>query len=64
MYEFRPLSVAKSRELLTHLHFHEIRVTKPMTLAEIYNVHIDNQAGVSERPAIGFHNPKQELIPI
>lgn len=62
MYEFRPLSVVKSRELLSHLNMPDFKVTGPMTLAEIYNAHILNQPAIIEKNVIGFQTNKAVLV--
>lgn len=52
-YEFGPLEVGKVNHLLEKLEVN-IKVTKPTTLAEVYNMSHNNNGVVSKKNAIGF----------
>lgn len=53
LYEFQALSTVKSNQLLESLGVQH-RTGKPMTLAEIYNLHTQNFSFEEKRNAIGF----------
>lgn len=55
LYEFGPLSIEKSEVLLTKLGIVDFMVTKPMTLADIYNVEKPTFLVEAKRRAIGFN---------
>ena len=54
LYEFKKLSVTKSRTLLEKIGITDIFVEEPMTLADIFNTHEQNFATKIERRGIGF----------
>lgn len=55
LYEFKPLSIEKSKLLLQESGIKDYFVTQPMTLADIYNTkNEDYQFKSSTRPQIGF----------
>ena len=56
LYEFKPLTIEKSAQLLKLNNIHNYMVNKPMTLAEIFNVDQDDVQYKIERQAIGFLN--------
>ncbi|MBX2965657.1 MAG: AAA family ATPase [Cyclobacteriaceae bacterium] len=54
LYEFKPLTIEKSKSLLSSLEKENIEVTGPMTLADIYNAGEQNFSFKPERNKIGF----------
>ncbi len=54
LYEFKPLTIEKSKSLLSALGKESIEVTEPMTLADIYNAGGQNFSFKPERNKIGF----------
>ncbi len=56
LYEFKPLSVEKSKRLLEKNGTTNYIVNKPMTLAELFNISEDAFQYHSERQSIGFFN--------
>ena len=55
IYEFKPLSIEKSRVLLHESGIKDYFVHKPMTLADIYNTENESyQFKTNNRPQIGF----------
>ena len=54
LYEFKELSIAKSASLIATLGFADYNVTRPMTLAEIYNIEKASFQLRPQRNAIGF----------
>ncbi len=55
LYEFKPLSIEKSKMLLQESGIKDYFVTQPMTLADIYNTkNEDYQFKRSTHPQIGF----------
>ncbi len=55
IYEFKPLSIEKSRVLLQESGIKDYFVNKPMTLADIYNTENESyQFKTNNRPQIGF----------
>lgn len=56
LYEFKPLSVEKSIQLLAKNGIHNYIVRKPMTVAEIFNITQNEIEYNTSRPAIGFLN--------
>ena len=55
-YEFKPLSIEKSKKLLEENGVTNYLVNKPMTLAEIYNISQEDFQYSTERQSIGFFN--------
>ncbi len=55
LYEFGPLSIEKSKALLTKLDLVDFMVIKPMTLADIYNVEKPAFQLEPKRRSIGFN---------
>jgi energy-coupling factor transporter ATP-binding protein EcfA2 len=55
LYEFGPLSIEKSKALLTKLGVVDFMVAKPMTLADIYNVEKPAFKLEPKRRSIGFN---------
>ena len=54
LYEFKPLCVEKSKNLLEHNGISNYIVNKPMTLAELFNISQEDFHYKTERQAIGF----------
>jgi len=55
LYEFGPLTIEKSKTLLTKLGAVDFMVTNPMTLAEIYNIEKPAFKLEQQRRSIGFN---------
>lgn len=56
LYEFKPLTIDKSSQLLARNGIHNYMVNKPMTLAEIFNISQEDVNYKTERQPIGFLN--------
>lgn len=54
LYEFKPLTVEKSKLLILQTKQKDYPVNKPMTLADIYNIDLNEFHYKSEKPVIGF----------
>jgi len=55
IYDFKPLAVEKSNRLLKGLG-HDIKITNPLVLADIFNFEIDTNYQPKMRKAVGFGN--------
>lgn len=53
-YRFDKLSVKKAQYLMNELYNHNITVTKPMSLGEIYYYNIENNSEHFDSPVMGF----------
>ena len=56
LYEFKPLSIEKSKQVLEHNGINNYLVNKPMTLAELFNISQEDFKYKTERQSIGFFN--------
>jgi hypothetical protein len=56
LYEFKPLEAGKSAKLLAELGHTDAEVSRPMTLAEIFNYDETNYEILKPRVGIGFKN--------
>jgi len=56
LYEFKPLTIEKSKNLLEKNGITNYLVNKPMTLAELFNISQDDFEYKTERKGIGFIN--------
>jgi len=54
LYEFKPLTIEKSKNLLEKNGITNYLVNKPMTLAELFNISQDDYEYKTERQGIGF----------
>ena len=56
LYKFEPLSIPKSKALLTKIGKGNMNVLAPMTIAEIYNMEEKECKLISDNVSIGFKN--------